>query len=131
GIVKYLTDFDFVDYYANNRAEITTHKSDSTLPVNMINQFPSNPQQNYLFRNLGNWEFSNIATAAGLSSPSFSTGSAYGDLDNDGDLDLVVNNLNEEAFIYQNNAIELGMGNYIQLDLGQNFGTQVTCFAGS
>src|SRR5690606_9676480 len=117
GIVKDLTDFDFVDYYSHNQDEIAANKSDSTLLINMIDQFPSNPQQNYLFRNLGNWQFSNIAEASGLSSLSFSTGSAYGDLDNDGDLDLVVNNLNDEAFIYQNNAQELALGNYIQLDL--------------
>jgi len=130
GIVKDLTDFDFVDYYAHNQDQIASNKSDSTLLITMIDQFPSSPQQNYLYKNLGNWHFENIADSAGLSSLSFSTGSAYGDLDNDGDLDLVVNNLNDHAFIYQNNSQELKSGNYIQLDLAQNFGAQVTCFVG-
>ena len=130
GIVKDLTDFDFVDYYSHNQGEIGTNKRDSTLLINMMDQFPSNPQQNYLFKNLGDWEFSNIAAEAGLFNLSFSTGSAYGDLDNDGDLDLVVNNLNEEAFIYRNNTVESGKGNYLQFDLGQNFGTKVTCYIG-
>lgn len=130
GIVKDLTDFDFVDYYSHNQDQIASNKSDSTLLIKMIDQFPSTPQQNYLYKNLGNWQFENIAGSAGLSSVSFSTGAAYGDLDNDGDLDLVVNNLNDQAFIYQNNSQELKMGNYIQVDLGQNFGAQVTCFVG-
>lgn len=131
GIVKDLTDFDFVDYYAHNQDKIASNRRDSTLLINMIDQFPSNPQRNFLFKNHGRWQFADIADASGLSLPSFSTGSAYGDLDNDGDLDLVVNNLNGEAFIYQNNSRELNLGNYIQLDLANNFGTQVTCFAGS
>ncbi|WP_192346980.1 VCBS repeat-containing protein [Algoriphagus sp. Y33] len=131
GIVKDLTDFDYVDYYSHNQDKIAGNKRDSTLLINMIDQFPSNPQQNYLFKNLGNWQFTNIADKSGLSALSFSTGSAYGDLDNDGDLDLVVNNLNGEAFIYQNNTNELSLGSYIQLDLGQNFGAQVTCYVGT
>lgn len=130
GIVKDLTDFDFVDYYAHNQDKIASNKRDSTLLINMIDQFPSSPQKNYLFKNHGNWQFSNIADSSGLSSLTFSTGSAYADLDNDGDLDLVINNLNDEAFIYRNNTNELGLGNYLQVDLGQNFGAQVICFVG-
>ncbi|WP_339874454.1 VCBS repeat-containing protein [uncultured Algoriphagus sp.] len=131
GIVKDLTDFDFVDFYVNNQEKIAVNRRDSTLLTEMIDQFPSNPQQNYLFKNLGNWEFKNTSDLFGLTQLSFSTGSAYGDLDNDGDLDLVVNNLNDLAFIYKNNTSELGLGNYIQLDLGQNFGAQITCYVGS
>lgn len=131
GIAKDLTDFDFVDYYSQNQDKIASNKKDSTLLMNMIDQFPSIPQENYLFKNLGNWEFSDIAASCGMSTPTFSTGSAYGDLDNDGDLDLIVNNLNDQAFIYQNNTNELTKGNYLQLDLGQYFGAQVICYAGS
>jgi hypothetical protein len=131
GIVKDLTDFDFVDYYTHNQDKIAGNKKDSTLLLDMINQFPSIPQRNYLFKNLGNWKFTDLAASAGMITPSFSTGSAYGDLDNDGDLDLVVNNLNDQAFIYQNNSDKLDKGNYLLLDLGQHFGAQVTCYTGS
>lgn len=72
------------------------------------------PQQrieNYLFQNKGNLEFDNVAMKTGLSDKTISTGAAYGDLDNDGDLDLVVNNLGDESIIYRNNSE--GNGNYI------------------
>ena len=128
GIVKDLTDFDFVDFYVNNQGNIDEYKKDSVLLTKMIDEFPSNPQQNYWFKNLGNWEFKNLADSIGMQENTFSTGSAYGDLDNDGDLDLVVNNLNDRAFIYKNTSTDQSNFNYLTLDLGQEFGSQVTCY---
>lgn len=129
GIVKDLTDFDFVDFYVNNQEKVEGYRKDSVLLTKMIDEFPSNPQQNYWFKNLGNWEFENLADSIGLSQKTFSTGAAYGDLDNDGDLDLVINNLNDRAYIYQNNTREKGgNSNYLTVDLGQEFGAQVTCY---
>ncbi|WP_297336779.1 VCBS repeat-containing protein [Algoriphagus sp.] len=126
GIVKDLTDFDFVDFYLDKQEEARQNKSDSLLISKMIDEFPSNPLQNYWFKNLGNWNFENQAATAGLDQLTFSTGAAYGDLDNDGDLDLVVNNLNSEAGVYKNRAIELGLGNYLKFDLGSEFGAKIT-----
>ncbi len=130
GIVKDLTDFDFVDFYANNQEQVETYRKDSVLVTKMIDAFPSIPQQNYLFKNGGNWKFENQAKSLGLDQLTFSTGAAYGDLDNDGDLDLIVNNLNERAFLYQNTSSETKRGNYLILDLGKSFGAKVTAFAG-
>ncbi|MFT7606822.1 MAG: hypothetical protein ACI8VT_004425, partial [Saprospiraceae bacterium] len=60
--------------------------------------------QNYLFKNHGDLQFSSYADEAGILEKTISTGAAYGDLDNDGDLDLVINNIGEEALLYRNNA---------------------------
>lgn len=130
GIVKDLTDFDFVDFYANNQDQIATFRKDSVLVTKMIDAFPSVPLRNFLFKNKTDWQFENQAELMGLDQLTFSTGSAYGDLDNDGDLDLVVNNLNDRAFVYKNNATESKKGNYLILDLGKEFGAKVTAFSG-
>lgn len=130
GIAKDLTDFDFVDYYINNHNLISQYKKDSVLLTKMIDEFPSVPQQNFLFKNKGDFQFENIASSAGMNQLTFSTGAAYADLDNDGDLDLVVNNLNGIASIYRNNSNLIHKNNYLQLDLQGNFGTKVTLYAG-
>jgi hypothetical protein len=130
GIVKDLTDFDFVDFYANNQGKIDQYRQDSILITKMIDKFPSVPQQNYFFKNKGDLQFENIAPSQGLEQLTFSTGSAYADLDNDGDLDLVVNNLNERAFVYQNNSNPGTTTNYLSLDLGNAFGAKVRLYTG-
>lgn len=129
GIVKDLTDFDFVDFYAANQEQVTSFRKDSVLITKMIDAFPSVPQQNFLFKNKGEWQFENQAEALGLEQPTFSTGSAYGDLDNDGDLDLVVNNLNDRVFVYKNTSTESQKENFLILDLGKAFGATATAFA--
>lgn len=69
---------------------------------------------NYLFRNDGGLKFSNVSSDWGFNDPSFSNGAATGDLDNDGDLDLVINNIDDEAFIYENKAAPQ---NYLKVKL--------------
>ena len=125
GIVKDLTDFDFVDFYVNKQSDISQFKKDSVLITKMIDEFPSTPLQNYWFKNLGNWSFENKAMEVGLNQLTFSTGAAYGDLDNDGDLDLVVNNLNDFLGVYKNQSIENQLGNYITINLKNAFGATV------
>ena len=70
-------------------------KSESEPIRKLIDMIPTEPIGNYAFKNNGNLSFSNVSSQFGLDEPSFSNGSAYSDLDNDGDLDLVVNNVNE------------------------------------
>ncbi len=130
GIVKDLTDFDYVDYYVNNQNLIAQFRKDSVLLTKMIDEFPSVPQRNFLFKNLGDFQFENIASQMGMEQLTFSTGAAYGDLDNDGDLDLVVNNLNGEVSIFKNNSREINGYHFLQFDLKGQFGTQVTLHAG-
>ncbi|NNK74188.1 MAG: VCBS repeat-containing protein [Flavobacteriaceae bacterium] len=74
---------------------------------------PSVPISNYAFRNMGNLKFEKVTEKWGFDSPSFSNGMAYGDLDNDGDLDVVTNNMESPAFIYENKAT----GNFLKIEL--------------
>ena len=80
-------------------------------------KMPSNPISNYLFRNRGDLQFEDISGPSGIAEPSFSNGMAYGDLDNDGDLDLVVNNIDKTAFIYENTTSELVKSNFLKVKL--------------
>ena len=81
---------------------------------------PSQPLKNYAFKNNGNLEFEKIMDEWGLNEESFSNGSAYADLDNDGDLDLVVNNINSEAFLYRNNSEKIINSNFIRIEIYDN-----------
>lgn len=80
-------------------------------------KIPSQPIANYLFKNKGNLIFEDISNSGGISDPSFSNGMSYGDLDNDGDLDLVINNIDQEAFVYENTSSDKDHTNYLKIKL--------------
>ncbi|MEL7004508.1 MAG: CRTAC1 family protein, partial [Bacteroidota bacterium] len=136
GVGKDLTDQDYINYYANNNVELTKARRDSTLLTNLMDKIPSEALPNYLFHNYGDLRFENKAKDLGLDQKTFSNGAAYADLDNDGDMDLVVNNIDAPASVYRNNTSELENTNYIQIALsgkGRNsaaFGTQIEVYAG-
>lgn len=75
------------------------------------------PVPNSIFKNINGLEFDDKTKDWGFSAPSFSNGAAYTDLDQDGDLDLVINNLDQAAFVYKNNSREKKEGNYMQVQL--------------
>ena len=112
GIYRDLTNQDFLDFDANIIREkmIVTGRRDLT---ELVNKIPSIAVPNKMFRNLGNLKFADQSAAWGFTQNSFSNGAAYGDLDNDGDLDLVVNNVNQPALIFKNNSREKNHNNYI------------------
>lgn len=94
---------------------------------------------NYLFLNKRDDTFADISAEAGINEPSMSNGAAYVDLDNDGDLDLVVNNINKEAFVFINNTVQKGKptaSHFLSLSLTgdslnpQGFGAKVLVYAG-
>ncbi len=87
---------------------------------------PSSIIENYTYRNNKDLTFQNVSEAWGLNQKSLSNGAAYADLDNDGDLDLVVNNIDQKAFVYRNNSEKLLINNFIKVKLkgktGNTFG---------
>jgi len=99
GYPRDVTDHDFTTY----RAEAFNARG----PKNeLLDQIPIVKIPNYAYKNSGHLQFANVTKSWGLDVPTFSNGAAYADLDNDGDMDLVINNINDEAFIYKNTERE-------------------------
>lgn len=128
GYFRDYTNLDFIKYM-NNFVEAKGRLVREDVRE-MIEKMPASNVVNYVFKNNENGTFTNKTNAWGLNLPSNSNGAAYADLDNDGDLDLVVNNINQPAFIFQNEATS----NYLQIKLEGNtpntlgIGTKVEAF---
>jgi len=108
GIKKDVLNNDYIKYINNLNENISEEEF-----FNVAKKAPSLPLSNYAYRNTGNLKFENVTEKWGFNLPSFSSGMAYGDLDNDGDLDLVINNMEQSAFIYENKAT----GNFLKIEL--------------
>ena len=104
GIYKDLLDRDYLTYQANDEKISQILRSETETITDLIDIMPSKPVKNAVYRNNGDYTFNDKREDWGLNEPSFSNGSAYGDLDNDGDLDLVVNNVNSKPFIFENHS---------------------------
>jgi enediyne biosynthesis protein E4 len=104
GIYKDLINQDYVNFIADPYTVRNILRKERNVVKRLIDSIPSNRISNYAFRNNGNLSFTNMANKWGLDKPSFSNGSAYGDLDNDGDIDLVISNVNMPAFVYENRS---------------------------
>ncbi|HKG67955.1 MAG TPA: VCBS repeat-containing protein, partial [Segetibacter sp.] len=94
GFPKDITDHDFVSFRQHSYSIASKQFT--------LEQIPQVKLHNYAFKNNGNLTFENTTQAWGITTPSFSNGAAYADLDNDGDLDMIINNINDEAFVYEN-----------------------------
>lgn len=125
GYMRDYTNLDYLKYIVPE--EIKKARAAGTQPdlYGMVQKMPSSGVKNYLYRNRGDLSFENMSQQWGMDMVSLSHGAAYADLDNDGDLDIVVNNTNKTAFIWQNHA-EDKKNNYLKVRLkgggGNSFG---------
>ncbi len=134
GIYKDLLDRDFLNIYSDPSIMRSMIKTEESAILRLIEMIPSVKIPNYAFHNNSDLTFTNLSGKWGLNTPSFSNGAAYGDLDNDGDLDLVVNNVNMPSFVYRNESVEKQTGNFLIVKLngsGKNtlaIGANVTLY---
>jgi len=117
GIYKDLLDRDYLDIYSNPSLMRSMIKTEERAILKLIDLIPSVKVQNYAFHNNGDLTFSNLAESWGFDTPSFSNGAAYGDLDNDGDIDLVINNVNMPSFVYRNETNHIEGKNWLSVTL--------------
>ncbi len=118
GYKRDFTNMDFLKYKADMQIKTRAPGTGKqNLLMETIAKMPSNKFHNYLFRNNGDLTFSNVSQQWGIDKPVLNNGAAYADLDNDGDLDLVTNNMDEEAFVYRNNSNELLKNHYLTVRL--------------
>jgi len=114
GINHDLTDLDFVNFFANEIIQRMVLEGKKESIDTIIERMPVKPQQNYAYRNNGDITFYKANKEWGFDLETMSNGAAYADLDNDGDMDLVINNVNAPAFVYRNNSEGVG-NNYLKI----------------
>ena len=109
GFPRDVTDRDFADFRVNTEPFASSDKLLDSIPVAKL--------PNYAFKNQKDGTFSDVGHTWGLDLPSFSNGAAYVDLDNDGDMDYVVNNINGEAFVFENTLKKEASNKYLKVKL--------------
>ncbi len=134
GYKRDYTNMDFINYAVQEKLK-ENKTGQQTAIMNLIEKIPSTVEENYIYQNKGDLTFDKVNASWGLDQKSLSNGAAYADLDNDGDLDLVVNNIDTEAFVYRNNSETLTGNDYLKIRLkgeGKNtfgIGTKVTVYS--
>ncbi len=135
GIYRRANDLDYVKFLTGGN-RFSPSKDNSNVPDSeLYKRMPLYPNVNYIFKNNHDLTFSNKAKEWGFETRSFSNGSTYADLDNDGDLDLIVNNINEKAFIFRNNASTQLNNHYLSVALkgkglnSRGIGSRITLFS--
>jgi len=135
GYLRDYTNKDFLRYWGDYKIRKAMDREPVKL-MDLVQAMPSSALKKYIFRNNGDLTFTNMQTQWGISQPAVSSGAVYADLDNDGDLDLVVNNINNDAFVYKNLSSEQGRGSWLSVQLkgrGGNtaaIGAKVSAYAG-
>ena len=136
GYRKNVTDRDFINF-SEDFSGFGTTEYNTQKRLDLLEKVPEIPLEHYAFRNVGGGSFSDVSQAWGLNTKSFANGAAYADFDHDGDLDLVVNNVDAEALIYRNNSREQNPAqHYLTIQLQgdsanrQGIGANVTVWSG-
>ena len=136
GIYRRPNDLDYVKFLTGGSRYDPIKDNDSVSNKTLFEQMPLQPDINHLFQNKGDLTFANMEKAWGFDTPDYSNGSTYADLDNDGDLELIVNNINGPASVYRNNADRLPDRNFLTVQLEGNelnlkgIGASVSLYAG-
>ena len=152
GLIFDYNNDSYEDIYVTNGYRKYASDNDSRIRINKIkqqynnkvplkikeelyNMLPSEKLANILYENNGTLKFKDVTSYSDLNQPSFSNGAAYADLDNDGDLDLIINNIDQEAFLFKNNSIENSKGNFLKIKLNgvlsENFAKVTVSFDGN
>ena len=128
GIKRRLNDLDYINYISNETVQHRLEGDLSNEDLALVEKMPVVKVPNVMFRYQQNLQYEDVSSSWGFDQPSFSNGSAYADLDDDGDLDLVTNNIDQPAFIYENQTItpENQKANFLKVRLyggnGNRFG---------
>lgn len=136
GYVKDYTNMDFLRFSAELANAAERKLSQNDLIQALLKKMPGSKTENYMFHNSGDLHFAKVTKDWGLDGLGFSSGAAYADFDNDGDLDLVVNKIDAHAGVYRNNAETLTPHNYLKIQLkapspnSEAIGTLVNVYAG-
>ncbi len=117
GVNRDVTNLDFMDFFANDVYQKMVLTGQKKNVDEVLKKIPQTPVVNKVYRNLGDLRFSDEGMNWGFTQKAFSNGAAYGDLNNDGTLDLVINNENGPAFIYKNNSRETNGHSYLGIFL--------------
>jgi enediyne biosynthesis protein E4 len=115
GIKGATNDMDFINFIADDNIQKSISSGLTESDMKFISEIPEKKVSNYFFENTGGLQFSDVTAQWFEKRPSFSNGCVAADLDNDGDLDIVVNNLDEPAFILENKGSELNKNNHLSI----------------
>jgi enediyne biosynthesis protein E4 len=117
GIFRRPNDLDYINYIGNEAVQASLANGVTRENLSLLKQMPTVPVVNHAYRNDGDLHFTDMATAWGLARPGYSNGAAYADLDNDGALDLIVNNYDAPVSIYRNLARQRSGNGWLSIAL--------------